>query len=188
MAVGRVARAHGIRGRILVAPFNEESAGLERVHVLWLSRPGEGPRPHPVERGERVHLGYIFALQGLTDRDVAGALRGSEVSVARDELPELAADEVYAADLIGLSVRDTQGVARGKIVDLERAGPNELLVVRGPQGDALVPLAFFVQLDGDVAVVEVPEGLFEVNLAAAESESESEGEGEGEGVHEREPR
>ena len=179
MAVGRVARAHGIRGRILVAPFNEESEGLERVRTLWLARPGAEPAPHPVERAERVHLGYIFALQNLTDRDVAGALRGSEVSVARDELPKLDEDEVYTADLIGLSVRDTQGNPRGKIVDLEQAGPNELLVVRGPQGDALVPLAFFVELDGDVAVIEVPEGLFEVNQKPAKPEADEDRDGEG---------
>ena len=84
----------------------------------------------------------------------------------RSELPALDEDEVYAADLIGLRVRDTQGIDRGTIVDLEQAGPNELLVVRGPHGDALVPMAFLRELEDGVAIVEVPEGLFEVNVKA----------------------
>ncbi|MBS2023274.1 MAG: 16S rRNA processing protein RimM [Deltaproteobacteria bacterium] len=164
LAVGYVARAHGVRGRILVTPFNAESQGLERVQVLWLARDGQAPKQHKVSRGERVHLGYIYALQGLDDRDVAESLKGSEVSVARAELPALDEDQLYAADLIGLTVIDTTGVERGVIEAFEQAGPNELLSVRGPKGVSLVPLAFLVEVDAqNRALIDAPEGLFDLD-------------------------
>ena len=51
--MGRVARAHGIRGRVLIAPYNADSEGLERVRRMWL-----GEREFEVERAERVfHTG-----------------------------------------------------------------------------------------------------------------------------------
>ena len=129
LAVGRVARAHGIRGRLLIAPYNAESVGLEKVTRLWLVSKDGAQREFAVARGERVNLGYIFALQGIDDRDVAEGLRGNEVLIERGALPELTDDEMYAVDLIGLLMVDAQGVERGLIEGVEEAGPNDLLRV-----------------------------------------------------------
>src|SRR5919201_2675816 len=96
LAVGRVARAHGVRGRVLIAPYNARSQGLERIEEMWV-----GETRYQVDRAERVHLGYLIALRGITDREEADALRGQEVKVDRSELPPLAATELYAVDLIG---------------------------------------------------------------------------------------
>lgn len=165
LAVGRVARAHGIRGRILVTPYNPESSGLERATALWLSREGAEPRRIEIERAERVHLGYLVALRGIADRDEADRLRGEEVRVARGELPALGEDEVYATDLVGLTVLDTAGARRGRVTALETAGRQELLAVRTDAGaEALVPLGLLREVreaEGEI-VIEVPEGLFEV--------------------------
>ena len=49
LAVGRVARAHGIRGRLLVQPYNAGSEGLTRVRRMWLAG-----REYEVARAERV--------------------------------------------------------------------------------------------------------------------------------------
>ncbi len=156
LAVGRVARAHGVRGRILLAPYNAESTGLEKVRRLWLSG-----REFEVARAERVALGYLVALRGIDDRDAAGALRGQEVEVDRDELPPPEEGEMYAIDRIGFEVVDAQGASRGVVEDLEEAGPQDLLRLKG---GALVPLALVREVMSDLRriVVDVPEGLFEL--------------------------
>jgi len=155
LAVGRVARAHGIRGRVLIAPYNADSEGLQRVRKLWLE-----DREYEVERAERVQLGYLVALRGVGDRDQAAALRGQEVRVDREELPGLGPDEMYAIDLIGYEVSDPEGTVRGVVEDLEEAGPQDLLRLRG---GALVPLGLVkeVQPEARRIVVDAPEGLFE---------------------------
>ena len=165
IAVGRVARAHGLRGRILVAPYNDESEGLERVAALWLGKDGGSPRRVEVVRAERANLGYLVALRGLDDRDAADALRGLEVLVPRGDLPALDDNEFYAADLVGMAVVDGAGARRGEVVALETAGRQELLTVRTPAGgEALVPLSLVreVRAEAREVLIDAPEGLFEV--------------------------
>ncbi len=155
LAVGRVARAHGIRGRLLVQPYNAGSEGLTRVRRMWLAG-----REYEVARAERVNLGYLVALRGVDDRDAADALRGQEVVVDRAELPPPDDGEVYAVDLIGFTVVDGQGRERGVVEDLEEAGPQDLLRLKGGM---LVPLGLVreVQMEARKLIVDAPDGLFE---------------------------
>jgi 16S rRNA processing protein RimM len=156
LAVGRVARAHGVRGRVLIAPYNAGSEGLDRVRHLWL-----GEREFEVDRAERVNLGYLVALHGVADRDQADALRGQEVRVDRADLPALEDGEMYAIDLIGYAVSDPQGTVRGVVEDLEEAGAQDLLRL---ESGALVPLSLVkeVQPQARRIVVDAPEGLFDL--------------------------
>jgi 16S rRNA processing protein RimM len=164
LPVGRVARAHGVRGRILLVPYNDESQDLVAMTSLWLKgREGE-PRRFEVDRAERVSLGYLVALRGVEGRDAAAALRGQEALVDRADLPAPGDDEFYAADLIGMSAVDQSGVERGEVIAVESAGPQDLLRVRHGQKESLVPLSLVVSIDEAARkiAIEVPEGLFEL--------------------------
>ena len=156
LAIGRVARAHGLRGRVLIAPYNADSEGLCHARRIWL-----GERQFEVDRADRVTQGYLVALRGVADRDQADVLRGKEVEVDRAELPALEAGEMYAIDLIGYQVSDSQGTVRGVVEDLEEAGPQDLLRL---DGGALVPLALVTEVQPQARriVVDAPEGLFDL--------------------------
>jgi 16S rRNA processing protein RimM len=156
LAIGRVARAHGVRGRVLIAPYDPESQAfttLRRVQV--------GAREMEIARAERANLGWLVALRGITDRDAADALRGEEVKAFRSELPALAEGEMYAIDLVGYTVVDAQGQERGTVEDLEEAGPQDLLRLTGGK---LVPLGLVKEVlsESRRIVVEAPEGLFDL--------------------------
>lgn len=164
LAVGRITRAHGVRGRIVLVPYNAQSDALTGVPALWL-RSGEGePRRYEVAGAERAAQGYLIALRGLGDRDAAAALRGSEALVERAFLPALAEGEVYAADLLGYAVADQSGTQRGEVVGVETAGLQELLRVSNAGRESLVPFALLKEIDEARRrlVVEAPEGLFEL--------------------------
>ena len=164
LPVGRVARAHGVRGRILLVPYNEQSQDLVGVMALWLrAREGE-PRRFEVDKAERVSLGYLVALHGVADRDGAAALRGQEALVDRAELPPPGEDELYAVDLIGMTAVDQDGTDRGEVIALETAGLQELLRVRKGQKECLVPIALVREVDEAARKIsiEAPEGLFEL--------------------------
>jgi 16S rRNA processing protein RimM len=83
------------------------------------------------------------------------------VQVERAELPALEADEMYAVDLIGYEVSDPAGTVHGVVEDVEEAGPQDLLRLRG---GALVPLSLVkeVQQEARRIVVDAPEGLFDL--------------------------
>jgi 16S rRNA processing protein RimM len=164
LPVGRIARAHGVRGRIVLVPYNVESNALIQVTALWL-RTGEGePRRYEVARAERATQGYLVALRGIDDRDAADALRGNEALVERGALPEPGEGEVYAADLLGYAVDDQSGAPRGYVVGVESAGLQELLRVRNADRESLVPFALLKDIDEARRriVIEAPEGLFEL--------------------------
>ena len=163
LAVGRIARAHGIRGRVLLAPYNHASEGLERASALWLRRAEEEPRRHEVTHSERVNLGYLVTLQGVADRNGADLLRGLEVLIDRAELPELQSDEIWAQDMVGMRLADQGGQERGEIVGIESAGPNDLLQVMTAAGLVLVPMGLVREIDEESkrVVIESPEGLFD---------------------------
>lgn len=156
LAVGRVLRAHGVRGRLLIGPYNAESTALETVKRLFIDG-----RELEIARGERANLGWLVALRGIDDRDAADAFRGKEVEVDRADLPELAPEELYAIDLIGFEVVDQTGARRGVVEDLEEAGPQDLLKL---EGGALVPLGLVKEVMSEARriVIEAPEGLFEL--------------------------
>lgn len=164
LPVGRVARAHGVRGRIVLVPYNAGSEALTQVPALWL-RSGEGePRRYEIARAERAAQGYLIALRGLDDRDAADALRGSEALVERGFLPAPEEGEVYAADLLGYAVADQSGGPRGEVLGLETAGLQELLRVGNAGRESLVPFALVREIDEARRriVIEVPDGLFEL--------------------------
>ncbi|MFL5310272.1 MAG: ribosome maturation factor RimM [Myxococcales bacterium] len=164
LAVGRVARAHGVRGRIVLVPYNPESDALTQVPALWLRTGEADPRRYEVARAERAAQGYLVALRGIDDRDAAEALRGNEALVERAALPEPEEGELYAADLLGYAVRDQSGGSRGEVVGLVSAGLQELLRVRNAGRESLVPFALLKEIDEERRriVIEAPEGLFDL--------------------------
>jgi 16S rRNA processing protein RimM len=156
LAIGRVARAHGIRGRVLIKPYDEESQALQTLKRVYL-----GPREYQIELAERANLGWLLALQGVADRNLADTLRGLEVKAVRDELPPLLEGEVYYVDLIGFTVVDAQGQERGVVSHLESAGAQELLEL---EGGKLVPLALVKEVMSEARriIIDAPEGLFDL--------------------------
>jgi len=134
------------------------------VTSLWLRVQEGEPKRFEVDRAERASLGYLVALRGIGDRDAAAALRGLEALVDRAELPAPGEDEVYAADLVGMSAVDQAGTERGEVVGLETAGLQELLRLRKDHKESLVPLSLVREVDEAArkVIIDAPEGLFEL--------------------------
>ena len=66
----------------------------------------------------------------MLHHDLAFSLKGQQIAVPREALPEPDEGEYYWSDLIGLSVSNTEGVAFGKITQVFETGANDVLVVR----------------------------------------------------------
>jgi 16S rRNA processing protein RimM len=81
-------------------------------------------------------------LEGCDDRDAAAALMGQQIAILRSQLPSPEAGEYYWADLVGLLVSNTEGVALGRVDSLLETGANDVLVVVQDGVERLIP---FVQ-------------------------------------------
>src|SRR5690606_11602618 len=93
--IGVVSKAHGIRGEMVVVLHDPESTSLEEVDTVHV-----GGVARAVVQARPTGGAYLLAVEGITDRDAAGALRGAVVEVDRDAL-DLDEDDVLLADLVG---------------------------------------------------------------------------------------
>lgn len=150
--MGRVTGPFGVMGWVKVHPYTETSGSLTRYPKWWMGR-DEPDSEHAVTEAKVHGTDIVAKLDGIDDRDAAGALKGMLVAVPRAELPRTKKDEYYWTDLIGLSVRNTEGVEFGTVKELLATGANDVLVVQGDQEDQrerLVPFIRQVILDVDL--------------------------------------
>jgi 16S rRNA processing protein RimM len=75
------------------------------------------------EQGDVV----VVTADDLADRNAAEALKGARVFVSRSAFPTPDEGEFYWIDLIGLDVRNPQGDALGRVIDLLDNGPQSVL-------------------------------------------------------------
>jgi 16S rRNA processing protein RimM len=148
VVMGRVAAPFGVQGWIKVQPFTEAVDGLKKFPVWWVES-GEAWREYPVT-ATAVHGRALTAkLAGCNDRDAAAALKGRQIAVPRDALPETAGDEYYWSDLVGLDVVNTRGEPLGRVREVLATGANDVLVVQGDR-ERLIPFIGQVVLRVDL--------------------------------------
>ena len=143
LRVGVVGRPHGLDGSFHVLDPTPEALTLgARVRV------GESERA--IERRAGTDPRPIIRLEGCTDRDAADALRGAELLLARLDAPQLEADEWWAEDLEGCSVRDGAREI-GHVTRLLALPSCEVLEVAREGEPLLVPLVSDAVRSVDIA-------------------------------------
>ncbi len=136
VAVGRVQKEWGIRGEFLVIPmtFDPESL-LDLTEVVLGDLPG-----FRRIRGVRFHKGLLrMGVEGCQSPEEARLLRGSLVRIRRSEIPPLPEGTYYQDQIIGLDVYTTHGRCLGKVESILETKGNDVYVVRGDEGESLIP-------------------------------------------------
>jgi len=154
--IGRIARVHGIRGEVVIAPHDPESDLLDRQPALWI-----GGVAREVVRARSTPRGWLVQLAGVATRNDAEALRGQAVEVDRAAL-ELGEDDVLLDDLIGCRVERIDGTPWGTIAAVE-GGMQDRLVIHDGDIERQLPLVdefvTGIDLEAGVVTVDPPDGL-----------------------------
>lgn len=148
LEIGRVVRAHGIRGEVAVKLVTDRTERLAPGTVL-VTVAGEreivAARPH--------QDGYLITFTGVTDRSGAERLRGT-LRAAPLEDP----DTLWVHELIGSEVADLDGTVHGRVAAVEANPASDLLVL---EDGRLVPLRFVVGTATGRVTVDPPAGLLD---------------------------
>jgi 16S rRNA processing protein RimM len=90
---------------------------------------------------------YTAQLGGIATRELADALRTTELYIKITDVAPLDADEYFLHDLPGMSVQTVDGVVIGTVSDVISTGASDIIVVtREGLSDVLIPLVkAFVQ-------------------------------------------
>jgi 16S rRNA processing protein RimM len=171
VTVGRIGRAHGIRGDVVVGVRTDEPELRFAVGSrLDTDRADVGPLTVAAARWQSGEL--IVRFDGIRDRTAAAELRGIWLSVDSGGLasPE-DPDEFRDHELIGLSVRTAAGSAVGVVTDVLHYG-QDLLAIRpaaAASKEILVPFVKAIVTDVDLAsgvlVIDPPPGLLDLEEA-----------------------
>lgn len=167
VVVGRVGRAHGIKGDVSVEPRTDEPERRFAVGNALTARTPDGVLHSWTVSGMRWHSGRLLVrFAELADRTAAEAARGTvlEVVIDSDELPE-DPEEFYDHQLVGLRVEGEDGAAIGAVAGVLHGPFQDLLVIDRDGAEVLVPfvseLVPVVDVAGGRVVVSDRPGLLD---------------------------
>ena len=160
--IGGIARAHGIRGEVVIVTHDPDSETLGFVETVFIN-----DRSYRVGGARDTHRGWLVQLEGITTRTEAEGLRGARVEVLRDDL-DLDEDDVLLHDLVGCKVVLPDGTPWGEVAAIDQGPGQDRLVIHDGGIERLVPLVDVlvpkIDLDAGVITVDPPEGTPETKL------------------------
>lgn len=150
--IGRVGRAHGVRGEVLVSLITDR---LERL------APGArllvGAHWHTVASSRPQQHRWLVRFEDVVDRNRAETLTG-QLIFAEPLEDDTSDDGLWVHDLIGSVVVDLAGVSHGTCVSVIDNPAHDILEL---DTGWLVPVAFVTACADGVVTIDPPDGLFE---------------------------
>ncbi|MBL9016386.1 MAG: 16S rRNA processing protein RimM [Myxococcales bacterium] len=157
LEIGGIARAHGIKGEVVVHTHDPDSEILGELESIYV-----GGVEKKIVEARPSQKGWLVLFEGITTRTEAEHLRGQVVEVDR-ELLELADGEVLLDDLVGCKVVTIDGTPWGTVAGIELSPAQEILVIHDGEVERMLPLVdqFVTNIDiaAGVVTVDPPEGL-----------------------------
>jgi len=166
-AVGTIARAHGIRGQVIVNLLTDFPEARFRPGATLFTMRGADVTPLTLTTARFQNGRPVIGIEGVETMNDAEALAGLELRVPMEELAPLPEGTFYHHDLVGCQVVTGAGEAVGPVERVEGAIGGSRLVVAGAKGEILIPLVTDICRTIDVAgkriVIEPPDGLLDLN-------------------------
>jgi 16S rRNA processing protein RimM len=156
LEVGFVAKAHGLRGEVVVELVSNREERVAPGSVLHRHDGGTlevwASSPFGASGGRRR---WIVAFAGVADRAEAERLRATVLFA--DAIAE--PGTLWVHEMIGALVVDRDGRAVGTVAAVEDNPASDLLVL---DGGGLVPLRFVTMSEPGRLTVELPDGLLDL--------------------------
>jgi len=125
--------AKGLAGAVRIESLTDHPERLGVGESVWVEDEAEPRRVLESAWGGRVP---VIRVEGVPDRAAAERLAGRYLEATPTPL---APDAYYWHQLIGLMASDEGGAELGTVVEVFRAGENEVYRIEGPGGELLVP-------------------------------------------------
>lgn len=168
LVVGRVAKAHGIRGELAVEVRTDSPEERFAEGTVLTGQARDGSTRRLTVAAVRPHGGRLLVrFTEAPDRTAAEELRGVLLLVDTEDLPDIEdPDEFYDHELEGLRAELVDGTPVGTVREVIHAPAGELLAVdRDAGSEVLVPFVAEIVPQVDIAggriVIDPPEGLLD---------------------------
>ncbi len=135
VAVAKLRRPHGLDGEALVSILSDFPERIVPGAKFFL---GEEHVPITVESIRGHNEGLLLRIVELPNRLSLEGKQNQIIYAHIDDLPSLEEGDYYHHQLIGLEIKDTDGMSLGKLVDILVTGANDVYVVRPEKGKELL--------------------------------------------------
>ena len=171
LVVGHLNKAHGTKGEIFIWPLTDhpESTFAPGVVLYLGDANGDLPTDPPtlrIDASRPYRRGFLVRFEGVHDRGRVQALLGRYVLRGIDQLEKPAEDEVFYHDLLGMQVETVEGERVGEVIEIYELNPADLLEIRGPEKDFMIPyvaeMIKSVSVEDNRIVLDPPPGLLDV--------------------------
>jgi 16S rRNA processing protein RimM len=163
--IGRVIKPHGIKGRVKVEYFGEDLGRFLLYREVIIRDPTGRAETFEIVEAVPQPPRIILTLKGIQTIEDTEPLIDREILVPRETLPELAEDEVYWIDLLGMGVETEEGKRLGRVKTIFPTGAHDVFVVEGCRREVYLPATAEVvkRVDRERSLVTVRwmEGLWE---------------------------
>ena len=161
--MGIVAKAHGLRGEVVVDPTTDTPGRFDPGRVVAAGLPSGAARTLKVATSRPFQGRWLVRFEGIETRSDAETLHSAELTIRRDQVAPLPEGRFYRFDLVGLTAKTPQGTTLGRVEEVFATGSNDVLIVRGDHGEILIPLldTVFRSVDLSSGTIELapPPGL-----------------------------
>ena len=155
--IGKIVNTVGLKGEVKVYNYSDSIEIYETIESIYVE-----DRLTVIENVRAQKNMVILKLEGADDRNAAEALRGKELYITEDDLPELPEGQYYVRDLIGMSVTEEDGNMLGHVTDVLQNTAQDIFEVESENGKKLlIPKVDKFVLDIDAEKREITVRLIE---------------------------
>ena len=121
--IGEIKGAHGVKGLVRIKVYVENT---DLFNTLT----------NPAVTLKNRHKGdlWLADVKGVTEKNGADALRGTQLYCDRSAMPELSDEEIYFADMVGMECVDEDGTMIGTVITVDNFGAGDLIEIAAPNG------------------------------------------------------
>jgi 16S rRNA processing protein RimM len=167
LPIGKIIGAHGVKGALKVYSYAESFSIFKPGIRIHLKNTNTTEKTYLIRWAKPYKRILRLCLQGISTRDQAESLVGSEMFIERAKLPRLDNGTYYWADIIGLSVFTKNGRYLGRVESIIPTGSNDVYVVKDTKVDssteilipALEAVVMAIDVEHKIMHVDLPEGL-----------------------------
>ena len=162
--MGRIVKAHGIRGEVVVEAVSNRPERFAPGAVLYAGERAlpvrrASPQGGPDPAGRVTRARWIVSFEGVDDRSTAERLRDTVLVGDRLDYDDDDGDgDLWVHELVGSEMFDPAGRVLGRVVAVEANPASDLLVL---ESGHLVPMVFVVEAGAGRVVVDPPAGLLD---------------------------
>ena len=149
--IGKIVNTVGLKGEVKVYNYSDRSGIYENTSHIYVENDLTAVESVRVQKNM-----VILKLEGISDRDRAEALRGRELYVTEEDLPELPQGQYYVRDIMGMAVREENGTFLGEVTDVIQNTAQDIFEVQKQGGKkVLIPKVDEFVLNIDIEKKEI---------------------------------